>query len=109
VNSLGNTGLRKAIAAIFIAVLTFVYAEKLIHKHECTVIHKTDQASLARNFDYATCTLCDFQPVTVAEVPVIAECGVPVKFIFHKFIPESDNYFYQSLVLINGRGPPRFS
>jgi len=100
VNSLGNTGLRKAIAAIFIAVLTFVYAEKLIHKHECTVIHKTD---------YATCTLCDFQPVTVAEVPVIAECGVPVKFIFHKFIPESDNYFYQSLVLINGRGPPRFS
>jgi len=108
VKSKGQIGYRKIIAAIFFAALAFVYAEKVMHKHECPLV-ETNQASVSKNLEYTTCTLCDFQPVTAAEVPVIAECEVPVKFIFHKFIPESDNYFYQSLVLINGRGPPRFS
>lgn len=105
-NRLGNTGLRKAIAAIFIAALAFVYAEKLIHKHECTTIHKTDQASLTRNFDYATCTLCDFQPVPVSVVPNIFECSVPVKFVFNTFYPVKETYYSCIATRITGRDPP---
>lgn len=102
----GNITFKRTVAAIFIAALTFVYAEKLIHKHEGTAIHKTDQTSLTRNFDYKTCTLCDFQPVPASELPVIAECPVPVKFVFTSYLPVTENYYYCFLSHITGRGPP---
>lgn len=99
---------RKVIAAIFFAALAFVYAEKVIHRHNCTVV-ETKQVSVSQNLDYTTCTLCDFQPVAASDVPVIAECEVPVKIILRHFIQTNDNYLCKSLVFINGRGPPRFS
>ncbi len=101
----GLIWLRKAAAALFFAALAFVYAEKVIHKHECNAI-ETSQASLSQNFDYSTCTLCDFQPVSASEVPVISECLVPVKFIFSTYYPVKENYYYCTVSSIAGRGPP---
>jgi hypothetical protein len=97
---------RKAIAAMFFAVLAFVYAEKIFHKHECSII-ETNQTSVTLNFEYSICTLCDFQPVSAADVPFIAECTVPVKFVFQRFTLPKDNYCYKSVELIQGRGPPK--
>lgn len=104
-NRFGNTGIKKAIAAIFFAALAFVYAEKVVHKHECSVI-ETNQTSVSHNFDYTSCTLCDFQPVTASEVPFIEECVIPLKFVFNSFAPNSDNYYYEPFLAIHGRGPP---
>jgi hypothetical protein len=105
VNSIGHIWLRKTVAVIFFAALAFIYAEKAIHKHSCSSVEKS-QASVTQNYNYAICTLCDFQPVSASEVPFIAESAVPVKFIFRFFAPEKLNYFFGSVALINGRGPP---
>ncbi|HEX4875631.1 MAG TPA: hypothetical protein VFV31_03105 [Chitinophagaceae bacterium] len=101
----GHNKLRKVIAAIFIAALVFIYAEKAIHRHLYIPADPVHTA-YSINYNYSTCSLCDFQPVTTAEIPQINECSLPVILIEKDFSVAEDHYFFQTLPLAQQRGPP---
>ena len=95
----------KVVAAVFLFVLLIVYAEKALHSHECTKGEK-QQTSFSLNYNFSSCSLCDFQPVNASGLPEPLGCSIPVIIIFQKFIPvKTVSYFTVAEVNCN-RGPP---
>lgn len=101
-----NILFRKAAAILLLSLLAFVYAEKALHKHAYRAPVSQAFAGIGLQYDYASCHLCDFQPVGACTVPETTFEAPPCRFIEtdHSVLP--DREFHTSLAVQAGRGPP---
>ena len=102
-----NMLFKRSVAACLIAALAFIYAEKVFHRHEYISTDHTE-FSYSQNNNYTSCSLCDFQPVTYAEIPDLFQEIFQLTATAKKFILSAENYSFSTLHLTNERGPPAF-
>ena len=101
-----NILFRNTAAIFLLSLLAIVYAEKVLHKHTYHEPVSHELAGIDRHYDYASCHLCDFQPVGACTVPEIRIGTPPCRFVETGFSVLPDRELQPCLSVQAGRGPP---
>jgi hypothetical protein len=98
---------RKIIASLLLALLVFIYAEKVFHTH-IKAANNTEQSGISITSNNAGCVICDFTVAKDAELPESFGTAIPYTFLVKEYTSASIAYHFQTGNTSSDRGPPSF-
>lgn len=87
------------------ALLVFIYAEKVIHIHG-NVKANDHQVGFFERSNNSVCAICDFALAKEAALPEPVAIDIPFVIEFREFNIFSSSYFHLVASSIANRGPP---
>ena len=99
-----NIVYRRISASLLLALLIFIYVEKVFHTHTNIVNSKAIAVTTISN--NAGCDICDFTIAKDAEIPVSEDLDYTSSPLSKNYIPVSSSACDESSHFISGRGPP---
>lgn len=87
------------------ALLVFIYAEKVVHIHD-NVKASDHQCGFFERSNNSVCAICDFAVAKEAALPEPVAIDIPVVIVFREFNSFSSSYFHLIASSIANRGPP---
>ena len=98
---------KKIIASLLLALLFFIYAEKVFHIHD-KLPGNTEQAGISLALNNTGCAICDFTVAKEAELPQPLSVDIPLTFLIKEYTSASVSYHFQPENSTSNRGPPLF-